>query len=98
MARAEAMSIAGVNRPEGKGYNMAMSAILKEYGLDDMEGTARKDLFEIMDRFVDIEAWRLKQKDPGRLNHPTTVWRGFGRSSKAQDERDKAKRSPRENG
>jgi hypothetical protein len=40
-ARAEAMGITGSNRPIGRAYNVAMSELLKKYGLDDVHETRR---------------------------------------------------------
>ena len=79
-ARSEAMAIAGTNQPKGKGYSTAMSGLLTEYHLDDMDGVARNDMLSIMDHLAAVDNWRNKQKNPTRLNHPTTVWRGFKQS------------------
>jgi hypothetical protein len=76
-ARTEAMMIAGTNEPKGKGYSQAMSALLAEYRLDDIEQVARKDTFDIMQHLTAVERWRSKQRSPEALNHPTTVWRRF---------------------
>ena len=79
-ARSEAMAVAYTNKPTGKGYNTAMSGLLTEYHLDDMDGTARKDMVAIMQNLAAVENWRNKQKNPTHLNHPTTVWRSFAKS------------------
>lgn len=84
-ARAEAQSIS--NNTSGKGYNTAMSALLEEYGLDDMDPTARKHALDIMEFLPAVERWRAKQPNRERLNHPTTVWRLFEHSAEYQDER-----------
>ena len=76
-ARSEAMAIAYTNKPKGKGYSTAMSGLLTEYRLDDMDGTARNDMISIMEEIAAVENWRNKQKNPTGLNHPTTVWRAF---------------------
>ena len=73
-ARAEAMSVAGTNRPMGRGYNTAMAELLAEYKVDDMGETARAHILKIMEHYADVEEWRAKQKDPGDLNHPSRVW------------------------
>src|SRR5262245_38376047 len=69
-ARAEAMSVAGTNQPMGRGYNAAMSDLLKEYEVDDMSETARAHILKIMGNLAAVEEWRAKQKDPDDLNHP----------------------------
>jgi hypothetical protein len=79
-ARAEAMAIAFTNKPSGKGYNVAMSGLLQEYKLDDMEAVARNDMIAIMEHLNSVEAWHAKQRNRERLNHPTTVWRHFKNS------------------
>ena len=94
-ARTQAMFMAEVNEPEGKGYNMAMSDLLKRYELDDMDAGTRSHMLQIMEHLADVETWRAKQKDPLALNHPTSVWRGFQRSSKGQDNKDRKKSAAR---
>ena len=90
-ARTQAMFMAEVNDPSGKGYNMAMSALLERYELDSMDAGTRSHMLQIMEHLADVETWRAKQKDPSTLNHPTSVWRGFQRSSKGQDDKDRKK-------
>src|SRR5262249_39004036 len=94
-ARAEAMARANTNQPLGRGYNAAMSDLLKEYGLDDMSETARGHILKIMENLADVEEWRAKQKDPADLNHPSRVWTKYQRSSKQQDRRDAARKPSR---
>lgn len=84
-ARVEAMHRAGTNRPMGRGYNEAMSNLLVAYHLDDMEGVARNDMLSIMEHLSEVEEWRADQDYPDRLNHPTTVWRGFKKSARWRD-------------
>ena len=79
-ARVEAMLIAGTNQAKGKGYNTAMSELLTEYHLHDMEGVARNDMLAIMDNLLAVEAWHRRQPHRENLNHPTTVWRQFKKS------------------
>ena len=87
-ARAEAMARAETNQPLGKGYNMQMGELLKEYALDDMKETVRAHILKIMGELDLVEEWRAKQKDPDDLNHPTRVWTSYQRSAKKKDERD----------
>jgi hypothetical protein len=77
IGREEAMRRAGVNRPEGKGYNMAFGKWLADYKLDDMDKADRSRLFNVMDEIGRIEEWRktLTTTERLRLNHPSTVWR-----------------------
>ena len=89
-ARAEAMAIASTNKPEGKGYSMAMSGLLEEYGFGDTEeerrngAAARADLLKCMEHLSEIEIWRAKQRDLSGLNHPTIVWRHFKQSKEGK--------------
>lgn len=79
-ARAEAMGITGSNRPIGRAYNTAMSALLKEFGLDDVNETRRGHLFKIMRELHQIEEWRTRRENPDDLNNPSTVWSRYQRS------------------
>jgi hypothetical protein len=78
--RNEAMFLANVNEPKGKGYSQKMSALLKEYKLDDMEAVCRNDMLSIMKYLNEVQDWRRQQKNVQRLNFPTYVWRGFKKS------------------
>jgi hypothetical protein len=80
--RQEAMHEAGVNRPEGKGYNMAFGNKLVANKLDDMDKGDRARLFDCMDNLALIEEWRLRLTSTERLkiNHPSTVWRRWKQS------------------
>jgi hypothetical protein len=80
-ARAEAMDVSGAAKPKGKGYNGAMSRLLIEYQLNDMEQVTRGDLLSTMEHLSLVESWRDKQKQRESLNHPTTVWRKFKNSN-----------------
>lgn len=79
--RAEAMAVAGTERPRGKTYNAAMSALLAKHRLNTISETPRRCLLKIMERLPDIERWRARQDDPDGLNHPIHVWRRFTASS-----------------
>jgi predicted transcriptional regulator len=93
-ARAEAMATAETptNRPIGRGYNTAMAGLLEEYGLADMNETARAHILKIMENLAAVEEWRAKQDDPEDLNHPSRVWLKFQRSSTQADERTQKER------
>src|SRR6516162_2676481 len=77
IGREVSMHYAGVNKPEGKGYNIAFGEWLTEYKLDDMDKADRSRLFSVMDELPRIEEWRrtLTTTERLRLNHPSTVWR-----------------------
>jgi hypothetical protein len=77
IGREWAMHQAGVNRPEGKGYNTAMGEWLQRYKLDDMDSGDRSRLFQVMDNLPMIEQWRgiLTLTERLRLNHPNAVLR-----------------------
>jgi hypothetical protein len=96
MVRAEAMDLAGTNYPSGKGYSMNMSGLLKAYGLNGSRiKNSRADLLKIMDCLPEVEKWRSLQENRDELNHPSTVWNGFQRSSRQQDERDQHRKPNR---
>jgi len=88
-AKAEATRLAG--RPDGGGYNRAMAQLLEEYGLDDMAKSSRADAIKCSENLGAVEEWLLQQPNRDALNHPTTVWRGYQKSAKQQDEKDAAK-------
>jgi hypothetical protein len=48
-----------------------------------------------MDNVAEVEKWRSLQDHPEELNHPSTVWNGFQRSSHQQDERDSSRKPTR---
>jgi hypothetical protein len=96
MARAEAMELAGTNEPSGKGYTTNMSELLKAYGLHGSRyKNVRADLLKVMDNLQEVEKWRSLQDNPEELNHPSTVWGAFQRSSHQQDERDQHRKPNR---
>jgi hypothetical protein len=72
-----AFKAAGVNRPQGKGYNLAFGEWLQRYKLDDMDKGTRSRLFEVMDNLGQIEDWRqtLPLNLRLSLNHPNAVLR-----------------------
>jgi hypothetical protein len=66
-ARVEAMAIAGTDRPAGKAYNRAMSALLAKYRLNAITETSRYCLLNIMEHLPDVERWRARQQEPDSL-------------------------------
>jgi hypothetical protein len=89
VGREWAMRSAGVNKPEGKGYNQCFGEWLTEYGLDDMDKGDRSRLFNVMDNLPAIEEYRktLTTTERLKLNHPSTVWRKW-KSSQEPEPRD----------
>jgi hypothetical protein len=84
LARNEAMDLAQKNEPKGSAYNGAMTGLLKEYELNDMDAVTRSDLFSVMKYLTAVEDWRRSpevKKHATRMNNPTTVWRAFKASS-----------------
>src|SRR5262249_16009662 len=71
------MSIAGVNRPEGRGYVTAYAEWLQRYKVDDTDKSDRAKLLQLMEERAAVEEWRATLTDYERrtLNNPTIVWR-----------------------
>jgi len=84
-----AMAQAGVNRPEGKGYNTALSEWLTRYGVSDMDASDRAKLLQLMEERLAIEEWRATLTDHERrtLNNPTLVWRKWNAMTKEKKRR-----------
>jgi hypothetical protein len=77
IGRTEAMREAHVNKPIGHNYNSAFGTWLHRYGFETIDKGDRARLLEVMDKLVEIEAWRATLTESQRLllNHPTTVVR-----------------------
>jgi hypothetical protein len=77
IGRTEAMREAHVNEPVGHNYNTAYGTWLQRHGFETIDKGDRARLFEVMDKIVEIEAWRATLTESERLllNHPTTVLR-----------------------
>lgn len=79
--RNKAKHDAGTNEPKGKGYILAFSKWLEDHPkYRAVDGTDRKNLFDVLENLPAIEDWRKKLfiRKPNlkyRLNHPTTVFR-----------------------
>mgnify|MGYP001417859242 CR=1 FL=1 len=71
-----AMRQAGTNRPEGKGYNMAMAEWLTRNKLDDIDKSHRSRLIDCIENLGAIEEWRATLTLGQRLtwNHPNIIW------------------------
>jgi hypothetical protein len=73
-----AMSVAGTNRPEGKGYVTAFAEWLHRYKVHDMDKSDRAKLLQLMEERPAVEEWRatiLNDHDRRAFNHPVIVWR-----------------------
>src|SRR5262245_14490065 len=98
VGRTEAMREAHVNRPEGRGYAVALHSWLSRTGLDKVLGdsSTRSRLLDLIDHITDVEAWR--QTLPGNkrleLNHPRVVWQHWQRSKVVPDPNKAQKPSP----
>jgi hypothetical protein len=71
------MHEAHVNEPVGHNYNAAFGTWLRRYGFETIDKGDRARLFEVMDKLVEIAAWRATLTESQRLllNHPTAVLR-----------------------
>jgi len=72
-----AMQMAGVNRPEGKGYVTAFGEWLTRWKVHDMDKSDRAKLLQLMEERPAVEEWRATLTDHDRrmLNHPVIVRR-----------------------
>jgi hypothetical protein len=75
--RTWAMQVAGVNKPEGRGYVTAYAQWLRRYRVDDMDKSDRAKLLRIVEERAAVEEWRATLSDHERrnLNNPVVVWR-----------------------
>jgi hypothetical protein len=85
-----AMRQAKVNRPEGRGYCLALSEWLERWKVHDMDNSDRAKLLQLMEERPAVEEWRasLTPHQRRNLNNPTVVWRkwkalGRARQSKS---------------
>ena len=85
-----AMRQAKVNRPEGRGYCLALSEWLERWKVHDMDNSDRAKLLQLMEERPAVEEWRasLTPHERRNLNNPTIVWRkwkalGRARQSKS---------------
>jgi|SRR5262245_2259318 len=84
-----AMQQARTDKPEGKGYTLAFGEYLKRYKLDDMDGSDRAKLLQLMEERPAIEEWRatLPTNQRRDLNNPTLVWRKWQNETKVKKPR-----------
>jgi hypothetical protein len=77
IGRATATRDGHTNKHTGRAYNAAFSAWQKKYGFQGLDKGDRKRLFDVMDHLKEINGWleKLPDKERGRLNHPSSVWR-----------------------
>ncbi|MDN5003900.1 hypothetical protein ACFQZO_23980 [Bradyrhizobium sp. GCM10027634] len=80
--RAQALKLAGTNRPFGRKYTAAMGLWLSQSGLDQISKAERGWLFRVMDELPAIERWRAGLDDAQRraFNCPQSIWLHFRRS------------------
>jgi len=81
-----AMHVAGVNKPEGKGYVIAFAEWLKRFKVDDMDPSDRAKLLQLMEERPAVEEWRATLTDHERrnLNNPTSTWRKWNAATKVK--------------
>jgi hypothetical protein len=81
-----AMHVAGVNKPEGKGYVLAFAEWLKRCKLEDMDKSDRAKLLQLMEERPAVEEWRATLSDHERraFNNPTIVWRKWTAATKVK--------------
>ena len=98
VGRTEAMREAHVNRPEGRGYAVALHCWLARTGLDKVLGdnSTRSRLLDLIDHITDVEVWRQTLQGDKRLelNHPRVVWQHWQRSKVVPDPNKVQKPSP----
>jgi hypothetical protein len=85
--RAEAMHMAGTNKPSGSKFKREINRWLKEKNLDAIDKTTRSRAIECFEHLADIEKWRatLSVSERLALNHPTTILRHWKRKTIAPD-------------
>jgi hypothetical protein len=83
IGRTEAMRTANTNRPEGKAYAAAFGRWLTTTKLSVADGAVRSRLLDLLDHVADVRKWRetLPVSKRLELNHPTTVWRHWKKST-----------------
>lgn len=83
IGRAQALRIAGTNRPLGSRYNVAMGAWLVDQGMHEINNQMRYRALLVLENLPAISAWRegLDDARRRRLNHPNTVWHAWRRDT-----------------
>ena len=96
--RAEAMHMAGTNKPTGSKFKRETNRWLKEKNLDAIDKTTRSRAIECFEHLADIEKWRatLSLSERLALNHPTTILRHWKRKTIVPDPNAAKKVSTRE--
>ena len=80
VGRAQAMRMAGTNRPAGSAYNKAFGRWLDQHRwARDLDKPTRAHLFWCLDNRNDLDRWRetLATNERARLNHPTAAKRRY---------------------
>src|SRR5262245_37152094 len=72
VGRREAMALAKVNKPEGRGYNETFNQWLARYKLGDIDKAVRANLLYIAEHRSEFEEYRaqLPLSERLRMNHP----------------------------
>lgn len=78
--RQMAMRQAGVNKPQGKRYAVAVNALLEEHGFRAMPYPTRTACCRLVDHLREIELWRGSLPDGEKLNHPQVLVRNWRRA------------------
>jgi hypothetical protein len=86
--RAEAMSTAHTNRPEGKLYNKEYGIWLEAHDFAAIDKGTRSRLLECIEHRAEIEAWRATLTTTQRLafNHPVTILRRWRSKTAVPDQ------------
>jgi len=80
IGRDHALSTAKTDKPFGKRYVQAFASWLRQHELDAIHKSVRGVLLQIIDNLDKVEQWRasLPERQQAKVNHPDTVWRGYG--------------------
>jgi hypothetical protein len=80
-----AMLEAHTNEPEGSRYQTVFGERLRNKGFGEIDKGDRKRLFDCLEHHAEIKAWRATLPINKRLalNHPSSVWRAWQKSTVA---------------
>jgi hypothetical protein len=84
-SRAIAMAEAKCNAPVGGAYNEAYGRLLREAGLASVDAPERYKIIKVVENLAEVSRWResLSPAERRRCNHPSTLWIGWRRATKA---------------
>lgn len=91
-----AMTGAGTNKPEGKGYCMLFNQWLHRYKLHEIDKPARAQLIKVMENRAEIEEYRATLTLSERLviNHPTVMMRKWKKATKVTEPKEPKQKAP----